>query len=81
MGGKSTSTQSTNQTSTTNPWAPAQDTLHGILGQLGTGLANTGVTGRENDALYQLMGNSANPYAGQIGNFANELLEIGRAHV
>lgn len=79
MGGTSKQTSSTNQSSTTAPWAPAQDTLHGILGQLGTGLANTGVTGRENDALYQLMGNSANPYAGQIGNFANELLAGGGA--
>lgn len=51
MGGKSTSSSTQTQNSTTAPWTPAQPLLQGILGQVTGGLANTGVTGAESGAL------------------------------
>lgn len=55
--------------------------LQGILGQLGAGLSNTGLTSAETGALNSLANNAArgNPYAPQIGNYANELLSGGGA--
>lgn len=64
MGGKSTSTQETNQSSTTAPWLEAQPALKGILGQLTGQLGNTGITGAESGALDALKANAAN--AGQF---------------
>jgi hypothetical protein len=49
MGGDSKSSQT--QSSTTAPWQDAQPALGGILGQVNSGLGNTGVTGAENNAL------------------------------
>ena len=79
MGGQSSSTQT--QQSQTAPWEAAQPMLQGILGQLNSGLNNTSLTAAETDALNSLQGNAArgNPYAGQIGNYANELLGGGGA--
>ena len=80
MGG--TSTQQQTQSSTTNPWAPAQPALQGILGQVQGNLGNTGVTGAENNALTGMV-NNANNYsantAPQIGANANSLLQGGGA--
>ena len=55
--------------------------LQSILGQLNTSLNNTGLTSAETGALNTLESNAAlgNPYAGQIGNYANELLSGGGA--
>lgn len=80
MGGQSSSTQT--QQSQTAPWEAAQPMLQSILGQLGTGLNNTGLTGAETGALNTLQANAAqgNPYAGQIGGYAQSLLNGGGAN-
>lgn len=79
MGGQSSSTQT--QQSQTAPWEAAQPMLQSILGQLNTGLSNTGLTGVEAGALDTLRNNAAkgNPYAGQIGGYAQSLLNGGGA--
>src|SRR5258708_36626015 len=80
MGGQSSSTQT--QQSQTAPWEAAQPMLQGILGQIGTGLNNTGLTGAETGALNALQSNAAqgNPFAGQIGGYAQSLLDGGGAN-
>jgi hypothetical protein len=80
MGGQSETTQQ--QSSTTQPWAAAQPMLQGILGQLNTGLNNTGLTAAETGALNQLSQNATqgNPYAGQINSYAQSLLGGGGAN-
>lgn len=80
MGGTSTSQQT--QNSTTNPWAQAQPALQGILGQVQGNLGNTGLTGAESGALDTMTGNAnnyANQYGGQIGGYAQNLLNGGGA--
>lgn len=80
MGGQSSSTQT--QQSQTAPWAAAQPMLQSILGQIGTGLNNTGLTSAENRALDQLSQNAANgnPYAGRIDAYTQSLLNGGGAN-
>jgi hypothetical protein len=80
MGGQSSSTQT--QQSTTAPWEAAQPMLRSILGQIGAGLANTGLTGAETNALNTLQANAANgnPYAGQTAVYAQSLLNGGGAN-
>lgn len=79
MSGKSEQQQTSTQQS--EPWAPAQPLLHGILGQLNSQLPNTSLTGNESSALSALTtnANAGNPYAPAIGNFANTLLSGGNA--
>ncbi len=80
MGGTSKTSQT--QTSTTNPWEPAQPFLKGILGQLNGQLGNTGVTANENSALNTIVSNAQNAtqFAPQIQSYANELLQGGGAN-
>jgi hypothetical protein len=80
MGG--TSKQETQQQSTTNPWAPAQPVLQGILGQLGGQLNNTGLTGAETGAINTLEQNAgtAGQYAPAIQGYAKSLLAGGGAN-
>src|SRR3954453_5060612 len=80
MGGQSSSTQT--QQSQTAPWQAAQPMLQSILGQIGTGLNNTGLTTAETGALDKLQANAAqgNPYAGQIAGYAQSLLNGGGAN-
>lgn len=81
MGGESKTSQT--QQSKTDPWATATPALGGILGQVQSGLGNTGVTGAENGALGQLQGNAssyAGQYAPQIGGYASNLLNGGGAN-
>jgi len=80
MGGQSSSTQT--QQSQSAPWQAAQPMLQGILGQLGVGLNNTGLTGAETGALDRLSQNASqgNPYTGQIGEYAASLLSGGGAN-
>src|SRR5882724_7938180 len=80
MGGQSSSTQT--QQSQTAPWEAAQPILKGILGQLGTGLNDTALTGAETGALNTLQSNAAqgNPFAGQISGYAQSLLNGGGAN-
>lgn len=76
------STQNTTQQSQTDPWAPAQPALQGILSQLQGNLGNTGVTGAENNALNTVTNNSnafSSQYAPQISSYANSLLSGGGA--
>ena len=79
MGGQSSSTQT--QQSQTAPWEAAQPMLQGILGQLGPLVQNSGLNSTESGAINQLSQNAAqgNPYASQIGSFANDLLSGGGA--
>ncbi len=80
MGGQSSTTQT--QQSQSAPWQAAQPMLQGILGQLGADLGNTGLTSAESGALDTLQRNAAlgNPYAGQIGSYAQSLLNGGGAN-
>lgn len=81
--GKGTSTTDSTQSSTTNPWDQATPALSGILGQVGQGLNNTGVTGAESGALGQLQSNAQNyssQFAPQIQSYANNLLGGGGAN-
>ena len=80
MGGQSSSTQT--QQSQTQPWQAAQPMLQSILGQVSSNLGNTGLTGAETGALNTLQSNAAqgNPYAGQIGSYAQSLLGGGGAN-
>lgn len=79
MGGQSTSTQTTQSQSA--PWVAAQPALQTMLGQISTGLNNTGLTSAETSALDTLKNNAAvgNPYAGQISDNAQTLLNGGGA--
>ena len=80
MGGQSTTTQT--QQSQTAPWQASQPLLQGILSQASSGLSNTGLTGAETGALDTLQQNAArgNPYAGQIGGYAQSLFGGGGAN-
>lgn len=89
MSGKSTQdsttqqTQNQTQSSKTNPWDAANPALQGILGQLGGGLNNTGLTNTENNALGQMQGNAAGysqQFAPRIGGYASSLLNGGGAN-
>jgi len=79
MGGESKQTQT--QSSTTNPWEPAQGALRGMLGQIQSGLGNTGLTGNETGALNSMVQNAgqASQFAPQIQSFAQTLLNGGGA--
>jgi hypothetical protein len=76
------STSTTNSSSTTNPWEAAQPFLKGVLGQLGNGLNNTGLTGAENNALNTIEQNAGNAgqFTGQLTNVTNNLLNGGGAN-
>src|SRR5262245_31344612 len=77
MGGSTTKT--TTQQSQTQPWAPAQPLVGGILGQLGGALGDTALTADESAALSGLAANAraGNPYAGAIGALAGDLFAGG----
>ena len=79
MGGESKQTQT--QSSTTNPWDPAQPALKGILGQVQSGLNNTGLTGNENNAINSIVSNAGNmnQWAPAIQGYATSLLQGGGA--
>jgi hypothetical protein len=80
LGGESKQTQT--QNSTTQPWLEAQPAMKGILGQLTSGLGNTGVTGAESGALSTLTNNGNNfssQYAPQFADYAKTLLSGGGA--
>jgi hypothetical protein len=79
LGGKSTST--TSQSSETNPWAPAQGTLTGILGQLNSYLPQTGLTGVQNQALNTIEQNNATAsgYNPAIQSYTQDMLNGGGA--
>lgn len=80
MGGQSSSTQT--QQSQSAPWEAAQPMLQSILGQVGAGLNNTGLTAAETGAIDRLSQNASqgNPYAGQIGDYVKSLFGGGGAN-
>jgi hypothetical protein len=81
MGGKSTSNSTQTQNSTTDPWAPTQPLLEGIIGRLNGGLANTGLTNAENGALNTSEVNAGNysQYSPMISDTIRSLLGGGGA--
>lgn len=82
MGGTSSTNQNTAQQATKDPWAPTVDPLKGVIGQLNGQLDNTGPTATETGAFNTLTQNAqaGNPYAGQIGSLATNLLNGGGAN-
>jgi hypothetical protein len=79
MGGTSKST--TTQQSETNPWAPAQDTLKGILGQLNGYVGSTGLNNTQQNALNTVQQNASGvgQYAPAVQNYTQSLLGGGGA--
>jgi hypothetical protein len=75
MGGTSTSTQQTQQSSTTNPWQPTQGILKDILGGIRGQVGNYQPTAAETAAINQLKTNAANlpNYAPQATRLAADL--------
>jgi len=76
MGGKSTSSTTQTQNSTTTPWAPAQPFLDGILGQLNSGLASANATGAESNAL-----NTVEANAGSYNAFGPTVTSTVRSYL
>lgn len=76
------STSTTSQQSTTNPWEPAQPALKEILAQIQGGLGNTGLTTNENNALNQMTQNagSASEFTGQLKGLVDNLMGGGGAN-
>jgi len=74
-------TGATSASGTTNPWAPAQPFLSGILAQLQGQLANASLTPQENAALEALSGSSGyiSQFLPQATDLANTLLGGGNA--
>jgi hypothetical protein len=79
MGGTSKQTQT--QQSETQPWAPAQDTLKGILGQLNGYVGQTGLNGTQSNALNTIEQNAQNvgQYAPEVQRYTSSLLNGGGA--
>jgi hypothetical protein len=71
----------TSASGATNPWAPAQPFLSGILAQLQGQLANTSLTPQENAAIGGLAGSSGyiSQFLPQATDLANTLLAGGNA--
>jgi hypothetical protein len=84
MGGLGTSSAQQNQVqqSQTNPWAPAQPVLQGILGQLQGQLPNTGITQPQSNAIGTIENNAANTnqFTPAINNVTGSLLAGGGAN-
>lgn len=82
MGGKSTASSQTTESSQTNPWAPTQGLLGNIINQLGTASNSTGLTGAQSGALDTATNNS-NAVSGLFGpqqqSYAQSLYNGGGA--
>lgn len=82
MGGTSKSESSTQQemSGTTNPWAPTQGLLNGIIGQLSPQVSNAGPNAQEQGALGTIASNANNAqnYGGQATGLANDLMSGGQ---
>jgi len=80
MGG--TSQQSQQSQTVSQPWQPAQGGLLNLINQIQGQMGNTGINPTEAGAFNQLQtnANAGNPYAGQIGGYANNLLGGGGAN-
>lgn len=82
MGGTSTSQQQQTQASSTSPWAAAQPTVNGLMGQLNPLIANSGITPGETNALGQIINNASttSQFNPQINNVTGSLLGGGGAN-
>jgi hypothetical protein len=82
LGGKSTASSQTTESSQTNPWAPTQGLLGNIINQLGTASNSTGLTGAQSGALDTATNNS-NAVSGLFGpkqqSYAQSLYNGGGA--
>lgn len=76
-GGKNQTTQTVSQQ--TQPWAPSQPALTGLLGQIGTQIGQTGLTPTQTGALdtMQSYAQQGNQFAPQINSLAGDLLGGG----
>lgn len=79
MGGTSKTTQETQQSSTTNPWAPTQGILNDILKGIQGQVSNYQPTSAETGAIRQLETNAQNlpNYAPQATGLVNDYLTGG----
>lgn len=80
MGGQSSQQQTTS--SSTQPWSVALPAMEGLLGNLQGQIGNANLTGAETGALNTLQqnANAGNPFAGQINDYASNLLSGGGAN-
>lgn len=80
MGGQSSQQQTTS--SSTQPWSVALPAMEGLLGNLQGQIGNANLTGEETGALNTLQqnANAGNPFAGQINDYASNLLSGGGAN-
>lgn len=79
MGGQSSQQQTTS--SSTQPWSVALPAMEGLLGNLQGQIGNANLTGAETGALSTLQqnANAGNPFAGQINDYATNMLSGGGA--
>lgn len=77
--GSRSQTTNTFQRSETNPWAPTEQPLTNLVGQLNGQIGNTGINANEQSALDQLRANAqaGNPYTGQVQSLATDLFGGG----
>lgn len=75
--GKSTSSQTTSQQQTTDPYAPTKPILNQLFSTLQG--VNPNLTGAETNAINQLGATGGNQFADQIGGVATDLLAGGGA--
>jgi hypothetical protein len=75
--GKSSSSQTTSQTQTTDPYAPTKPILNSLFANLGN--VNPNLTGAETGAINELGQTGGNQFAPQIGDVASGLLGGGGA--
>jgi Chaperone of endosialidase len=82
MGGSSQTTQTTNQSQATNPWAPTIAPLTGIASNVSGLIPNAAPSATETGAFNTLATNAAagNPFAPALSNFATSLLQGGGAN-
>jgi hypothetical protein len=75
------SSQTTNTSQQTAPWAAAMPTVNSLFGQVNSQLGNTGLTGAQSGAISQLtqMGQAGNPYASGTQSALDTMLHGGNA--
>jgi hypothetical protein len=80
MGGQSEQQQT--QSTTSNPWEPAQDSLKGILGGLNNMTGQIPLNGAETGAINNIEATAqqGNPFASSIQNYTQNMLNGGGAN-
>lgn len=79
MGGTSKQTQTSQQQTTQNPWAPTIPGLTDLTNKVSGQIGNAGLSSRQTGALDAMQSNAdaGNPYASRIGILANDMLGGG----